>query len=105
MTHASPPVLEFPAMLYGLTEDVRAALCAEGRRWAREYRKTGSFTPPSRMRPVLPGEVLFMFPGLEGDLVPRPLWRVGMFGELYMDLGDGVPKEERPRMRESFESF
>jgi hypothetical protein len=97
-------VLEFPAWLYGTTAAIRRKARAEGRWWAREYRKTGAFPLPRQMRQVLPGEVLVMHSGAEFDL-GRTRWWVHMFGEIFMDLNEGVPKQERQRMREAFESF
>ena len=104
MTTEQSPVLEFPAWLYGTTAAIRRKARAEGRWWAREYRKTGTFPLPRRMRQVLPGEVLVMHSGADFDL-GRTRWWVHMFGGISMDLNEGVPKEERQRMRDAFESF
>lgn len=98
-------VLEFPAMLHGLIGSVRREVRAQGKRWARDYLKTGAFSPPLRIRPVPPGEPLEMLSGAEFDLVPRPRWRIHMFLSVFMSLNDGVPKEERLRMEDAFESF
>jgi hypothetical protein len=57
------------------------------------------------MRQVLSGEVLVMHSGAEGFDWAHPRWRMHMFGDVFMDLNEGVPKEERPRMRDTFESF
>ncbi|WNG22782.1 hypothetical protein F0U62_01130 [Cystobacter fuscus] len=105
MTVPQSPVLEFPAMLLGPTGAILRAVRTEGRRWAREYLKTGAFTYPRRMLQVPPGEVLIMHSGAEPDIIPQPRWRVHLFDEVFMYLNDGVPKEERQRMEESFESF
>jgi hypothetical protein len=98
------PVLEFPAWLYGTKAAIRRKASDEGRWWAREYLKTGAFPQPRRMRQVLPGEVLVMHSGADFDR-GDPLWRMHMFGEVSMDLDEGVPEEELPRMRDAFESF
>jgi hypothetical protein len=34
-----------------------------------------------------------------------PRWRMHIFGDVFMGLDEGVPKEERPRMSDAFESF
>ncbi|MFE8596110.1 hypothetical protein [Archangium violaceum] len=105
MTTEQSPVLEFPAWLYDTKAAILRKVRAEGRWWARAYLKTGAFPQPRRMLQVLPGEVLVMHAGAEDFDWARPRWRVHMFGGVFMDLNEGVPKEERQRMRESFESF
>ena len=57
------------------------------------------------MLQVPPGELLEMQSGVLFDNKPHPRWRVHLFAEVFMSLNDGVPKEERQRMEESFESF
>jgi len=104
MTSEHPPVLEFPAMLHGSNAAVRRKVSAEGQWWAREYLETGAFPPPRRMRQVQTGEVLVMHSGAQFG-APRSCWRVSMFGEVFMDLNEGVPDEEYPRTRAAFESF
>jgi hypothetical protein len=104
MTPEQPSVLEFPAWLYGTTAAIRRKARAEGRWWAREYLKTGAFPHPRQMRQVPPGEVLVMHSAAEFDL-GRTRWWMHMFGDVFMDLNGGVPKEERQRMRDAFESF
>ncbi|HYO69907.1 MAG TPA: hypothetical protein VEU33_27910 [Archangium sp.] len=105
MTPEQPSVLEFPAWLYGTTAAIRRKARAEGRWWAREYLKTAAFPQPRQMRQVPPGEVLVMHSGAEDFDWFRPRWRMHMFGDVFMDLNEGVPKEERQRMRDAFESF
>jgi hypothetical protein len=104
MTPEQPSVLEFPAWLYGTTAAIRRKVRAEGRWWAREYLKTGAFPQPRQMRQVQPGEVLVMHSAAEFDL-GRTRWWMHMFGDVFMDLNGDVPKEERQRMRDAFESF
>ncbi|HYO72052.1 MAG TPA: hypothetical protein VEU33_38855 [Archangium sp.] len=104
MTPEQPPVLEFPAWLSGTLAASRRPARDEGRWWAREYLKTGAFPQPRRMRQVLPGEVLVMHSGADFDR-GDPLWRMHMFGEVFMGLEEGVPEEELPRMNDAFESF
>jgi len=104
MTPEQSSVLEFPAWLYGTTAAIRRKVESEGRWWAREYLKTGAFPQPRQMRQVPPGEILVVRPGAEFDL-GRIRWWMHLFVEVFMGLNEGVPKEERPRMRESFESF
>jgi hypothetical protein len=105
MTVPSSPVLEFPEMLHGLTGAVLRKVRAKGQGWAREYLKTGAFTQPRRMLQVPPGELLELRSGLVFDSSPQPRWRVHLFDDVFMSLNDGVPKEERQRAREAFESF
>lgn len=97
------PVLEFPAMLYGTAGEIRRKLKAQGKTWVREYLKTGGFTPPRSMRPVLPGEVLEAHSGMVFS--NGPCWRTHMFTAVLMSLDEGVPREERQRMEDVFESF
>jgi hypothetical protein len=99
------PVLEFPAMLHGLTGAVLREVRAQGERWAREYLKTGAFTQPRQMLQVPPGELLEMESGILFDIIPHPRWRVHLFFAVFRSLNDGVPKEERQRARETFDSF
>jgi hypothetical protein len=105
MTVPQFPVLEFPAMLHGLTGAVLRKVRAKGREWAREYLETGALTQPRQMLQVPPGEVLEVISGAEFDSVPRPRWRVHLFADIFLSLNEGVPKEERQRMEEAFESF
>ncbi|WP_375769306.1 hypothetical protein NR798_00060 [Archangium gephyra] len=105
MTPEPSPVLEFPAWLYGTIAAIRRKARAEGRWWAREYLKTGAFPQPRQMRQVLSGEVLVMHSGAEGFDWAQPRWRMHLFGDVFMDLNEGVPKQERQRMRDTFESF
>ena len=105
MTPEQSSVLEFPAWLYGTIAAIRRKARAEGRWWAREYLKTGAFPQPRQMRQVPPGEVLVMHSGAEGFDWSHPRWRMHMFGSIFMDLNEGVPQEERQRMRDTFESF
>ena len=98
------PVLEFPAWLYGTKAAIRRKARDEGHWWAREYLKAGAFPQPRQMRQVLPGEVLLMHAAADFDR-GDPLWRMHMFGEVSMDLDEGVPEEELPRMNDAFESF
>jgi hypothetical protein len=98
------PALEFPAWLYGTPAAIRRKARDEGRWWAREYLKTGAFPQPRQMRQVPPGEVLVMHAAADFDR-GDPLWRMHMFGDVSMDLDEGVPEEERPRMNDAFESF
>ncbi|HYO74189.1 MAG TPA: hypothetical protein VEU33_49770 [Archangium sp.] len=104
MTTEQSPVLEFPAWLYDTTAAILRKVRAEGRWWAREYLETGAFPQPRQMRQELPGEVLVMRQAAEFDL-GRTRWWMHLFGGVFMDLNEGVPKEARQRMRESFESF
>jgi hypothetical protein len=104
MTKENSPVLEFPAMLYGTTTNIRRKVSAAGQWWAREYLKTGVFPQPRRMRQVLPGDVLVMHAGAEFDLGSTRWW-IHMFVDVFMGLDEGVPEEEYPRTREAFESF
>ena len=104
MTPEQPSVLEFPAWLYDTTAAIRRKARAEGRWWAREYLETSAFPQPRKMRQVPPGEVLLMHSGADFDSGDSR-WRVHMFGGVFMDLNEGVPKEERQRMRDAFESF
>ena len=99
------PVLEFPAMLHGLTGDILRKVRAKGKAWAREYLKTGAFTQPRRMLQVSPGEVLIMHSGADSNIIPHPRWRVHLFDDVFIGLNDGAPKEERQRTEEAFESF
>ncbi|HEX8438599.1 hypothetical protein [Archangium sp.] len=99
------PVLAFPAMLHGLTGAVLRKVRAKGRGWAREYLETGAFTQPRQMLQVPPGELLEMISGAEFDVIPRPRWRVHLFADVFLSLNEGVPKEERQRVEEAFESF
>ncbi|WNG21692.1 hypothetical protein [Cystobacter fuscus] len=105
MTVSQSPVLEFPAMLHGLTGDILRKVSTKGKEWAREYLKTGAFTQPRRMRQVPPGEVLIVDSGGDSNIIPHPRWRVHLFSDVFMHLNDGVPKKERQRMEEAFESF
>ncbi|MCY1082018.1 hypothetical protein [Archangium lansingense] len=104
MTPAPPLVLELPAWLYDTTAAIRRKARTEGRWWARQYLKTGAFPQPRQMRQVPPGEVLVMHSAANFD-TGDPRWRMHLFGEISVDLAEGVPDEEYPRMRESFESF
>ncbi|WNG20738.1 hypothetical protein [Cystobacter fuscus] len=105
MTAPQSPVLEFPAMLHGLTGAVLRKVRAKGQGWAREYLKTGAFTQPRQMLQVPPGEILEVISGAEFDAIPRPRWRVHLFADVFLSLSEGVPKEQRQRMEEAFESF
>jgi hypothetical protein len=105
MTLSQPSMLEFPAMLHGSLGDIRREINARGRAWAREYLKTGGFTPPRRLLQVPPGEVLIMHSGADSNLVPLPRWRPYMLHSVFTSLSEGVPSQERPRMEEVFESF
>ncbi|WNG31233.1 hypothetical protein F0U62_49940 [Cystobacter fuscus] len=105
MTTPQSSVLEFPAMLHGSIGAVRRQVSAEGRRWAGEYLETGGFSRPRRMLQVPPGELLEVISGAIFDAIPHPRWRIHMFIDVFTHLDEGVPKEERQRMEESFESF
>ena len=96
-------VLEFPAMLHGHPGAIRRGVGVQGKTWAREYLEQGIFTAPGRMLQVPPGELLEMQSGILFDDVPR--WRIHMLGSVFMSLSDGVPRELRPRMEETFEAF
>ncbi len=104
MTTEQSPVLEFPAWLHGSTAAILRKARAEGHWWAREYLKTGSFPQPRQMRQVPPGEVLVVRSAAEFDST-RTRWWVHLFGEVFINLDEGVPEEEHQHMRESFESF
>ncbi|WP_084736241.1 hypothetical protein [Cystobacter ferrugineus] len=104
MTQEHSPVLEFPAMLYGSSSAILRKVRAEGHWWAREYRKTGAFPQPRQMRQVLPGEVLVVRPGAEFDL-NRTRWWMHMFVGVFTSVDECVPKEERQRTEDAFESF
>jgi hypothetical protein len=95
MTTPRVPVLEFPEMLYGQTEDIIREVRTQGRSWAREYLETGAFSQPRRMLPVPPGELLVMDPVGHFDVNLRPRWQVHLFTNVFMSLSDGAPKEER----------
>jgi hypothetical protein len=105
MTSPQSQVLEFPALLYGQKGDILRKLRAKGKVWAREYLKTSAFTQPRHMLPVLPGEVLLMHGAAEFEFMDRSSWRIHLFGEAFASLYHGVPHEETPRMKETFESF
>jgi len=105
MTVSQQPVLEFPAMLHGSSSTIRRAVETQGKAWAREYLKTGSFTQPRRMLQVPSGEPLVMHSAAEFEFMSRSSWRIHLFVSVFMSLNDGVPKEERQRMEESFEAF
>jgi hypothetical protein len=105
MTVSQSPVLEFPAMLHGPIGTIRREVRAKGQGWAREYLKTGAFTPPRRMLQVPPCEPLVMHSAAEFEFMGRSSWRIHMFIDVFMNLNDGVPKEERQRMEGTFESF
>ena len=105
MTVPKSSGLEFPTMLHGHIGAIRRQVSAEGRRWAREYLKTGAFTQPRRMLQVPPGELLIMDSGADSNIIPHPRWRVHLFSNVFMSLNDGVPEEESQRARETFDSF
>jgi hypothetical protein len=105
MTVSQSLVLEFPAMLHGQIGTIRREVRAKGQGWAREYLKTGGFTPPRRMLPVASCEPLVMHSAAEFEFMNRPSWRIHMFIDVFMNLNDSVPKEERQRMEDAFESF
>lgn len=105
MTLPKPPGLELPAMLHGLQRTILREVRAKGRQWAREYLKTGRFTPPQHMLQLAPGELLVLHPGADSNLVPQPRWRVHLFADVFSFLSEGVPQEERQRLEEAFESF
>lgn len=105
MTLPKPPGLELPAMLHGLQRTILREVRAKGRQWAREYLKTGRFTPPQHMLKVAPGELLVLHSGADSHLVPQPRWRVHLFADVFSSLSEGVPQAERQRMEEVFESF
>ncbi|EPX60940.1 hypothetical protein D187_001592 [Cystobacter fuscus DSM 2262] len=46
-----------------------------------------------------------MISGAEFDAIPHPRWRVHLCADIFLSLSEGVPKEQRQRMEESFESF
>lgn len=98
-------VLEFPAMLHGLTGTVRRQVKAKSQAWAREYLETGGFTPPRKMLQVPSGALLEMLSGSVFDGTPHPRWRVHMFIDVFVSLDEGVPQEKRSRMAETFEAF
>jgi len=104
MTSEHFPVLEFPAMLHGANATILREVRAAGRWWARKYLQTGVFPQPRRMRQVPPGEALVVNAAANFDWGP-PRWRVHLFIEVFTVLDEGVPKEERQRMEEAFESF
>jgi hypothetical protein len=91
-------------MLHGTIATVRRKVSTEAQGWAQEYLETGTFSPPRRMRQVLPGEVLVVHSGADYDLSPTRWW-VHMFISVFTRLDECVPKQERPRMEEAFESF
>jgi hypothetical protein len=62
-------VLEFPAMLHGSIGTIRREVRAKGQGWAREYLKTGAFTPPRRMLQVPPGGPLVMHSAAEFEFM------------------------------------
>lgn len=95
---------EFPSMLHGTSATVLRKASTQSRRWAREYRETGTFSSPRDMSPVEPGGVIVVRPGAEFDL-NQSRWWVHMFVGVFTDLSEDVPPEERPRMDETFESF
>jgi len=97
--------LEFPAMLHGLTGAILREVRATGQRWGPEYLETGVFTLPRRMLQVPPGEVLIVDSGADSNLIPHPRWRVHLFADVFVGLNTHVPKEQRQRMEEAFESF
>ena len=105
MTSSQLPVLEFPAMFRGYRGAVRRDVRVQGQGWVREYLETGGFTQPRRMLQVPPGEVLMLDPVADPNLIPRPGWRLYMLCEASRSLNGGVPKEERQRIKEAFESF
>ena len=105
MTTPQSPVLEFPAMLHGSIGAIRREVGAECRRWTREYLKTGRFNQPRRMLQVPPGEALVMHSAAEFEFMGRSSWRIHMFIDVFTNLDEGVPKEDRQRMEEAFESF
>ncbi|ATB32326.1 hypothetical protein [Melittangium boletus] len=105
MTSPQSMVLEFPAMLHGSIGSIRREVRARSEGWAREYLKTGGFSLPRRMRQVPPGELLVMHSAAEFEVMGRSSWRIHMFIDVFMNLNEGVPEEEYPRVRESFESF
>ena len=105
MTTPQSPVLEFPVMLHGLTGAILRKVNAKGKEWAREYLMTGGFSLPRRMRQVPPGELLVMHSAAEFEVMGRASWRIHLFIDVFMNLDEGVPKEERQRMEEAFESF
>ncbi len=72
MTVPQSPVLEFPAMLHGLTDTVLRKVVAQGKGWAREYFNTGAFTQPRQMLQVPPGELLEVRSGILFDSSPHP---------------------------------
>ncbi|HEX8434578.1 hypothetical protein [Archangium sp.] len=105
MTPEQSPVLEFPAWLYGTTAAILRKVRAEGHSWAREYLETGTFPQPRQMRQVPSGEVLVMHSGAEDFDWARPRWRVHLLLSVFSSLDECVPKEERQRTENAFESF
>ncbi|MBM7116226.1 hypothetical protein [Archangium primigenium] len=104
---ATPPswVLEFPALFHDHKGAVLRKIKAQGQAWAREYLKTGAFTPPRQTLQVVPGDVLVMHSGADFDVSSQPRWRLHAFVGVFSCLNEGIPKESRQRAREAFESF
>ncbi len=92
-------------MLHGFTEDVIHEVEAQSQRWAWEYRETGAFTQPTRMRQVAPGEIMELTSGSLFDVIPRARWRIQIFADTLWGLIQGVPQEQDERMEAVFESF
>jgi hypothetical protein len=105
MPTRQPSPLYFPAFLHGTSSESQRKARSEGRRYASQYEKDGTFPLPSHLREVQPGEVVLTHTLSDFLTKEQPAWRLHLFFDVLSGLGEDVEGPEWYRLNEAYEAF
>ncbi|HYO57118.1 hypothetical protein [Archangium sp.] len=86
--------LQLPSFLHGPYIAIKSKTKAEGRRCAKQYQLSGSFSQPRELRTVAPGDVVFTHNVVDFQ-DELSAWRLYMVSEVIMSLCEMDKKNHR----------
>jgi hypothetical protein len=96
--------MQLPSFLHGSRSTAHRKAVAEGRRCARQYQKSGSFTLPREMRELEPGELVSTHGGSDFQQ-HLPAWRLYMLSDVEMSLCEALERGAWRQAEDRYEAF
>jgi hypothetical protein len=96
--------MQLPSFLHGSRSETQRKAAAEGRRCARQYLKSGSFTLPREMVELAPGDVVRLQGGSDFQQ-QLPAWRLYQLSDVEMSLCEALEHGGWRQAEEHYEVF
>lgn len=96
--------MQLPSFLHGSRGTGQRKAAAEGRRCARQYQTSGSFTLPREMLELAPGDVVSTYGGSDFQQ-HLPAWRLYLLSDVEMSLCEALERGDWRQAEEQYELF